>query len=148
VTAAESSGPDRLDRHKRLVRRFYDEIWNHADLSAVPEILAPDVTFRGSLGSATVGLRAFVQYVRSVTGALDDYRCDIADLVAEADRVVARMTFSGIHRGPLLGVPASGRRVSWDGAAFFTIADGRVVDLWVLGDLAGLRAQLDAVADH
>ena len=133
---------DRLVRHRRLVRRFYDEIWNRADLSVIPDLLATDVTFRGSLGPVLAGHTEFVDYVREVTAALHDYRCEIGTLVAEGDRVVARMTFSGVQRGRLLGVPATGRRVSWAGAAFFTFSGDLITDLWVLGDVDALRRQL------
>jgi steroid delta-isomerase-like uncharacterized protein len=133
---------DDLERHKRQVRLFYDEVWNRTDLAVMPDLLAPDVTFRGSLGAVRRGLAQVADYVREVTAALGDYRCDVEELVAEDDRVVARMTFSGVHRGELLGVPPTGRRVRWAGAAFFTFTDDRVADLWVLGDLDGLRQQL------
>jgi steroid delta-isomerase-like uncharacterized protein len=133
---------NRTDRHEAAVHRFYDEIWNSGDTSVVPEILAADVTFRGSLGAIRVGHAAFVDYVDGVIDALGDYRCDIDTLVAEGNRVAARMTFSGVHRGLLLGVPATGRRVSWAGAAFFTFSGDLVRDLWVLGDVDGLRSQL------
>jgi steroid delta-isomerase-like uncharacterized protein len=134
----------RADSGKRLVRRFYDEIWNRAELSTIPEILTSDVTFRGSLGTVHTGHAEFADYVRGITEALGDYRCDIEELVAEGDRVVARMTFSGVHRAPLLDVPATGRQVTWSGAAFFTFSAGRVSDVWVLGDVDGLRRQLAA----
>lgn len=127
---------------KRQVRRFYDEIWNVPDLSVIPEILAPDVTFRGSLGSVKSGHGEFADYVRGVTDSLGDYRCHIENLVAEGDQVVARMLFSGLHRASFLGVPATGRQVSWAGAAFFTFEAGLVSDLWVLGDLHSLHQQL------
>jgi predicted ester cyclase len=52
------------------------------------------------------------------------------------------MMFSGVHRDTFLGVPATGRRVAWAGAAFFTFDDGLISDLWVLGDLYGLHEQL------
>ena len=133
---------DTADHHKQQVTRFYREIWNRLDLSVVPEILAPNVTFRGSLGAVKVGRAQFGDYVREVTSALGDYRCEIENLVAEADQVVARMMFSGVHRQTFLGVPATGRRVAWAGAAFFTFDDGLVSDLWVLGDLHGLHEQL------
>jgi steroid delta-isomerase-like uncharacterized protein len=124
------------------VRRFYDEIWNRQDVSVVPEVLAPNVTFRGSLGPAKVGHDEFIDYLRYVTDALAGYRCDIETLVAEGDRVAVRMMFSGVHLATFLDVPPTGRRVSWAGAAFFTFTDGLVSDLWVLGDLHGLHAQL------
>jgi len=124
------------------VRRFYHEIWNRPDVSVVPEILAPGFTFRGSLGVTKVGHTEFIDYVKYVTAALGDYRCDIETLVTEPDRAAARMTFSGVHWGTFLDVPATGRRISWAGAAFFQFTGGLVSDLWVLGDLQGLRAQL------
>jgi predicted ester cyclase len=41
-------------------------------------------------------------------------------------------------------VDATGRRVSWAGAAFFRSAPARIVSLWVLGDVEGLKRQLGA----
>jgi predicted ester cyclase len=124
------------------VHRFYDELWTGPDLSLVGSLLHPDVTFRGSLGDTLVGHDAFAGYVRRVTDALGDYRCEVVDLVASADKVAARMRFSGLHRGVLLGAPPTGARVSWAGAAFFTFSGELIRDLWVLGDLASLRSQL------
>lgn len=124
------------------VRRFYAEIWNRRDLAAVPSVLAAGVTFRGSLGEVRTGHAEFVDYVRSVTEALADYRCDTETLVVEGNQAAARMMFSGVHRAAFQGFPATGKRVSWAGAAFFTFAEGLVTDLWVLGDLQGLHAQL------
>ena len=133
---------DDPEHHKHQVRRFYDDIWNRVDLAAIPDVLAPDVAFRGSLGPVLTGRDEFAGYVREVTTALGDYRCEIESLPAESDRVAARMTFSGVHRGRLLDLPATGQQVSWAGAAFFTFADGLITDLWVLGDLDSLRRQL------
>ncbi len=130
------------DRQERQVRRFYDAVWNRRDMAVIPEILAPDVSFRGSLGPTTRGHAAFAAYVRDVTGALADYSCQIDALVGDGDAVVTRMRFAGTHRGPLLGFAATGRRVSWAGAAFFTFTGDLVQDLWVLGDLHDLHRQL------
>jgi predicted ester cyclase len=127
---------------KYQVRRFYDEIWNRIDLTVIPDVLAPDVTIRGSLRAEMRGHEEFADYVRAVTGSLGDYRCDIEDLLAEGNQVVARMMFTGVHRAPLLGVPATRRRVTWAGAAFFTFERLLVRDLWVLGDLHSLSEQL------
>ncbi|MGH9392119.1 MAG: ester cyclase, partial [Vicinamibacteria bacterium] len=83
-------------------------------------------------------------YVDSVHESLGDYRCEIEDLVSEGDRGFARMMFSGVHRGLLLGHPPTGKRVSWAGAALFHARGGKLESLWVLGDLDSLREQLRA----
>jgi len=81
-----------------------------------------------------------------VHATLADYRCIIEELVADDDIAAARMTFTGIHRGPLFGVAPTGKSVSWAGAAFFRFAQARIVSLWVLGDIDGLKRQLGARA--
>jgi steroid delta-isomerase-like uncharacterized protein len=128
--------------HKQVVRRFYEEIWNRHDLTRLGEVLAPDFSFRGSLGPELVGHADFAAYVDAVHASLADYRCDIVDLVGEGGKVVAHMRFHGLHRGPLLGFAATGRGVQWMGSAHFTFAHGKIADLWVLGDLHGLMKQL------
>ncbi len=128
---------------RELVTSFYAEIWNRGDLSFVPVLLREDFTFRGSLGAERRGHAGFIEYVTTVRGALADYRCDILDLVAEGRRAFARMRFSGVHVGELLGYAPTGKRVEWMGAALFTAGeDGRLADLWVLGDVSALRTQL------
>ena len=132
--------------HKQTVRRFYDEVWNRHDLTRLDDILHGEFKFRGSLGTEVSGHAGFAAYVDGVHASLADYRCDILDMVEEGPKLVARMRFHGVHRGPLLGHPATGRRVEWAGSAHFTFADGRIAELWVLGDLYGLVRQIAADA--
>ena len=68
----------------------------------------------------------------------------MVDLVCSADRAAARLEYSGTHSGDLLGVPATQRRFSYAGAAFFTVDAGLLREIWVLGDLDSLRRQLVA----
>lgn len=131
---------------RRLVTRFYEEVWNRADTSAIPELFHPDCVFRGSLGAERRGHEGIADYVREVTGALSGYRCEIEALVVEDERAFARMRFSGRHSGAFLGFAPTGREVSWAGAALFECPGGRIRSLWVLGDLAGLHTQLEAQA--
>lgn len=125
-----------------LVRIFYDRFWNRLELSVADEILHLDVVFRGSVGVGVSGREAVCDYVRMVTTALSDYRCDVETLVVDGSRAAARVRFSGVHRGEFLGYAPTGRRVEWIGAAFFVEEDAALRDIWVLGDLTSLRAQL------
>jgi predicted ester cyclase len=121
-----------------IVHAFYERIWNAGDLGAAKELLSPSLSFRGSLGAEVSGRDAFLEYVRSVRSALSEYRCEILDCVAEDDRAFARMRFSGRHTAPFRGYAPTGHQVSWSGAALFRSADGLIVEVWVLGDVAGL----------
>ena len=133
---------------RQAVEAFYDRVWNRGDKAAIPELIHDDFTFHGSLGPIMTGHAAFSTYVDGVTEALADYRCTILDLVSDGERAFARRRFEGIHRAPFLGFAPTGRRVEWAGAALFTLKSDKIADLWVLGDLQGLREQLQRNAKH
>lgn len=125
-----------------IVRRFYEVIWNQGRLNAISDICHDEMTFRGSLGDSKRGSEGFADYVRKVRGALGNYRCDIEEIVAEGNRVFAKMRFTGVHEGELLGYAPTRKTVQWAGAALFTIEGDRIAEVWVLGDLHGLVGQL------
>jgi steroid delta-isomerase-like uncharacterized protein len=136
VSAAANAG---------VVRAFYAELWEQGDLARLPALMHEDVAFQGTFGQTMHGLEAFGAYVRGVRHAFSAYRCDVRDLLADGDRVAARVGFSGLHdSGPFLDAPPSGRMLAWEGVGFFTLDGGRIRHLWVMGDMLGLMNQLRA----
>ncbi len=126
----------------KLVRDFYDRIWNEGDLEAVSDLLTTDFLFRGSLGSERHGRKGFTDYVQSVRGALSNYHCEILECVTEGERAFAKMCFSGRHVAEFRGFYPTRLPVRWLGAALFCLEPSAIRELWVLGDLAGLDALL------
>jgi predicted ester cyclase len=127
---------------KEVVRVFYKEMWDNADISLVPGLFHPDFTFRGSLGPELTGHDQFIGYVHFVTGALGQYTSDILAIAEEGNRVFVKLRFHGFHRGQLLGVQPTGSHVWWHGMPIFTFDGPLIRDLWVLGDLYNLAARL------
>lgn len=129
-----------------LIERFYRELWNSWNDSAVDDTLSPGFTFRGSLGQETSGRDGWRQYRDSVRGGSADFRNEIIELVCDGERAAARLRYTGTHTGLLLGLPATGRRFEYAGAAFFSAGPSaggqRLTGAWVLGDLDSLRRQL------
>jgi steroid delta-isomerase-like uncharacterized protein len=125
-----------------LVHRFYDDLWNAWDDDAVEATLHAELRFRGSLGQETIGLDTWRAYRDDVRRGSSDFHNEVVDLVAAGQRAAARLVWSGTHDGMLLGTPATGRRFSYPGAAFFTAREGLLSDIWVVGDLGMLRDQL------
>jgi steroid delta-isomerase-like uncharacterized protein len=138
ITALDS--PE--EQNKELIRRYYAEMWNPWNFSACDSLLAGDIALYGSLGVATKGIAAFRDYMQTVRAAFPDFHNTIEEMVAENDRVVARLTYRGTHRGEIFGVAPAGKKITYSGAAFFRVADGKVAEGWVLGDRLGLLEQL------
>lgn len=132
--------------NKALISRYYDDLWNKWNLAVADELIAPEIAFRGSLAVTVQGLGGFKEYVSMVRAAFPDFHNSIEELIAEGDKVVARLTYSGTHRGELFDIAATGKRVTYSGIAIFRIAEGLISDGWVIGDTLGLMKQLGAIA--
>jgi predicted ester cyclase len=126
-----------------LVRSFYDDLWNRWDDAAVDAVLSAGFEFRGSLGTTTVDRDGWRIYRETVRAGSTDFHNEVVTLVCEGDTAAARLLYSGTHTGPLLDLPATGRRFEYAGAAFFTVENGLLASTWVLGDVEGLRRQLE-----
>src|SRR5207249_1116933 len=101
-----------------------------------------DFRFRGSLGQQTVGYQQFGDYVDFIQRAFPDFSNHIEEIVSEGDRSFARLTYRGTHRGPVFGIAPTGKVVEYAGAALFWFREGRIAEVWVLGDVYGLLQQL------
>jgi steroid delta-isomerase-like uncharacterized protein len=134
------------EENRRLVRRYYEELWNEWNFDLAGEIISQDVRFRGSLGVEAKELRGFVDYMLRVKNAFPDFSNKVEELIAGDDAVAARLTYTGTHLGEIFGIAATGKPVTYSGAAIFKIADGKIFDGWVLGDVQSLLQQLNAAA--
>ena len=131
---------------EKLVRRFYDDLWNRFDTKLIPILLTEDVTVRGALGRHAAGRAAFADYMELVRGAFPDFEQTIDEVVVDGigGSAFVRLRCRGTHRGALFGLPATGRCITYEGAARLEIRGGRIADVWILGDLHGLVRQLRA----
>jgi steroid delta-isomerase-like uncharacterized protein len=133
------------DRLELQVRRFYEDLWNQWRFNLVDELLAPDLEFRGSLGTEIRGRQGFLEYARGIRAAFPDFHNELQETITDERHrgVAARLSYSGKHEGPIFGVAATGRRITYTGAAFFRFDDhARILRAWILGDLANLWRQL------
>ena len=133
------------ETNKDLVRRYCEDLWNRWDLTVVEELISSEIAFRDSLGMTARGLEGFTGYVAAVRAAFPDFHNTIEEIIAEGDKVVARLTYRGTHQGHLFGIVPTGRQVVYSGIAIFRIAGGKIVDGWVIGDTLALMQQLGAV---
>ncbi len=127
-----------------LIKRFYHEVWNAADIDCAREILHPEFDFRESLGPKRSGPDEFIRYMEEVRAALPDFQCNIVEIVDAEEKAVARMSFVGTHHGKFFGVDGTQQRIEWSGAAFFTLREQKIGSLWVLGDIDSIKRQLKA----
>jgi steroid delta-isomerase-like uncharacterized protein len=131
---------------KPLVTQTFQALSAGGDLAALDELVAPqslDHEARADRPDGPDGLRAIARSLRS---GFPDLRYVIVDLIAEGDRVAARVFVQGTHAGEFRGIPATGRAVSIQQIHIWRVAAGRLEEHWACrDDLAALR-QLGVLA--
>ncbi len=65
--------------------------------------------------------------------------------MAEGDKVTCRYTFSGTHRGPLMGIPPTGKAATIGGISILRFDGDKCVERWTQTDFLGLMQQLGVI---
>jgi len=129
--------------NKRTVGRLFETFNSDADLTLVDQLVGPDyVGAQGDKGPA--GFKTVVVGLRT---AFPDIRYTLDDVVAENDQVAVVWHWTGTHRGPFRGFPATGKAVSNRGAGIFRLKDGKVVAAVLETDRLGFLEQIGAVPE-
>jgi steroid delta-isomerase-like uncharacterized protein len=132
---------------KELMRMFVNEVWNQGKLDVVDQLVATGCLTHdpAAPGGELIGPDGVKQLVSMYRNAFPDTRFEINDLIVEGDKVAARLSASGTHKGTLMGIAPTGKRVSITGQAITRFRDGKQVESWSSYDQLGMLQQLGVV---
>jgi len=106
------------DQNKAVVRRFITEVLADGNADVIDELLAPNYVSHGT--SHTSDLAHFKATASVVRAIAPQRSCEIEDLVAEGDAVVARVTYEMTL--------TDGKKVSARGLTYYRLANGMIVE--------------------
>jgi steroid delta-isomerase-like uncharacterized protein len=137
------------EENKQLIRRYIEAIDANqtSDWTILDEYIAEDFVAHNppipGVGLDREGMKQAAEIFRVATPG----RHEIPMQVAEDDLVVSRIVGRGVHRGELLGIPATDKEVETDGIAIHRIRDGKIVEYWSVTDVARVLQQVGALPD-
>jgi steroid delta-isomerase-like uncharacterized protein len=140
-TAGETS-------NQATFQRFH-EAANTGDVEhlakTIDEIVAPDAVIRTPLPIDATGAELLKQVWAMLFRVYPDIHLTVEDVIAEGDKVVARNTVTGTHRGEFMGVGPTGKSVTYSEIFIFRFADGRVVETWGVVDVYAQMKQIGVI---
>jgi steroid delta-isomerase-like uncharacterized protein len=134
-----------IEENKNIVRR-YQEIYNSNDLDALREVLSEDLLTPKIMSGIPTGIEGAKAAHQIMLAGFPDYQTVIDDLIAEGDKVVARITMRGTNTGSFMGMPPTGKHVSFTGIYVARIANGKIVEHWGEEDSVSLLQQLGVLS--
>jgi predicted ester cyclase len=133
--APASTGGSRNERNKAVVRRFMESQGTKDEAAVMREIRAPN--FRWSrLATQHLDDQArsegFPNAGPDLHVPFPDYAYRQFEFVAEGDMVGLTFCTSGTHKANFNGIPATAKKFDLQNVAMFQLAEGKIVDAWIL----------------
>jgi steroid delta-isomerase-like uncharacterized protein len=123
-----------LTGNERVVEAFLQDVINEHHGGHAANYLNPGMQWSGGTVGTVTGSANVAGLFASVVAAFPDAHITIDDIFAQGNQVVVRVVVSGTQEGAILGIPASGRFVQWDGVDVYRLSDGKISNIWAGDD--------------
>ena len=114
--------------NKELVIGFFLEGYVHHNYDFLMEHMAADY-FDNSPCAARTNLEC-VNVLKGTEKTFSDMEVQILDLIEEDSKVAVRVRFIVTHSAEAYGIPATGKRISFEALEIFRMEDGLIAESW------------------
>jgi steroid delta-isomerase-like uncharacterized protein len=135
------------DGNKAAVRRLIEEGLNNGNEQVIDELVAPNFMAREQEEMRMLGVEGFKELIGVYRTAFPDMKLTIEEVIAEGDNVITWATFTGTHKGPLEGLPATGKSVKVKDVDLWVVRNGKIVETRTNFDQWGLMKQLGVIPE-
>jgi steroid delta-isomerase-like uncharacterized protein len=133
------------ETNKAVMGRFLQFI-NTASEKLAEELISPDAVFHvPGRPEPMRGPAGYLAIIGMMRGGFPDIQWTLEEVIAEGDKVAARFTMCGTHRGAFFGVPPTGKTIAVQAMNFYRLSGGQFVEERGQPDLLGLLQQIGAV---
>ena len=116
-----------IEENKKIVRRYQD-IYNSNDLDYLTEVVSEDLLTPNIMSGIPHGLEGAKAAHRIMLAGFPDYQTIIEDMIAEGDKVAARIKMTGTHTGEFIGIPPTGKQRAFTGIDIARRANSKIVE--------------------
>ena len=131
----------------RNLREIYQAIIGAvaaADQDALDHLINEDIIDHDAVPGQAAGRAGIKYWVTMMHSAFEDLTGVVEDTVVEGDKIAARVTWHGTHRGDFVGIPGTGARVNMQSVQILRFTDGFATEWWGTADVFGVLRQVGA----
>jgi predicted ester cyclase len=130
-----------MSQVEEVLNGIYEAV-NTGNLALLDKFVAPGYTEHSE---GFQGVEPFKQQVAAFRAAFPDLHVSIEDLLIDGDRFASRTTVAGTHTSDLMGMPATGKRISVEAVDIGRIANGQAQERWGGLNMYSMLTQLGVI---
>jgi steroid delta-isomerase-like uncharacterized protein len=139
------NSPSTTDKNKAICRMFFEEMLNKANFSIIEQLVDPDVISHDPFPGQAKGAKGLRDTMKLFHTAFPDMKIIMNDMIAEDNRVMNKFTVTGTHKGEFMGIPATGKKISYEEVVILRLKDEKIVEHWAVADALSLMQQIGAI---
>ena len=114
--------------NKELVTAFFEEGYTNRNYDFILDCVAENYMDHSPAGARSNRDAAGIFWI--VADQFSGLRAEVLDVFAEGSMVAVRVRFTGVHTGECMGVPATGKKISFEALENFRVQEGKIVESW------------------
>lgn len=142
VAPAARAG-DMTAQNKATFQKFVDQVLNQGDMAAFDQMTTPGFVeheqMPPDMPEGREGCKAFFTMIRT---AFPDLKVTVDEMMAQGDKVMAFETWTGTNQGEFMGMPATGKSVTFQCVDMVRMENGKAAEHWGVTDRLGMMQQL------
>ncbi len=136
--------PGSIDENRAIVAR-YVYATNMQNLDDFDKYVDPNFVDHDPIPGQKPGIVGLKEAYTFFSSAMPDSWYTFEDLIAENDMVVGRGVIKGTHTGSFMGIPPTGKTISWTGTRLFRVKNGKVSEGWINFDFVSIMQQMGVI---
>jgi steroid delta-isomerase-like uncharacterized protein len=134
-----------MEAHNEFFKQFIQFI-NSADENLAQQLISPVAKFNvpGQAGPLQ-GPKGYLMIISMMRSGFPDIQWTLEDLITEGDKVAARFTMRGTHKGEFFGVPSTGKVIAVQAINFYRLANEQIIEEYGQPDMLELLRQIGAI---
>ena len=125
----------------KITKRWLEEM-DKGNLAIFDEICTEDYKCHFPWSPKPLDREVHKRIIKGNMAAFPDYNHTVEDVIAQGDKVIARVTNRGTHKGIFDGIPPTGKEIEFSVISITRFVDGKVVEMWAEFDSLDLYQQL------
>ena len=113
---------------KEIVVNFFEDGYTHHNYDYIMTCVAEDY-IDNSPAAARSNADA-VGILKIVAGQFSNMTVKVLDVFAEGGMVATRILYDGIHTGNCMGIPATGKHITFEALENFKVENGKITESW------------------
>jgi len=130
-----------------LVKKYFEEVLSKGNLTALDQLVSNDVKLVDAAQAHFKGGLAGLKHVQAeYIRAFPNKSIKIDEIMSTDDnKVVARWTCSGTHKGELHEIGATGKGFKISGISIYHLSNGKITEIYQTWDRLGLLEQIGVI---